>query len=664
MATVVETSPPRVATPRSRQRRHLKTPLLLVLATTAFWALMLNNGVFIDEALYIMTGRSYLDHWFSGAPLPPDIGVGFSGTPVLYPVLAGLVDLVGGLQAVRLLSLLCVLSTMLLIRSTTAYLFTERAGLVAAMIFGFTAPVIYVGHLGTFDATVILMLATALYLGVTRTSIRSAVAIGLLLAAAVATKYTAYVFVLPVMFLMLFSRYQLVRSQTLRLPRRPRMPELPRLRLTMSVLVREASKFGVIGAVAFVVDTATFNLFAYGLDVEPLRAKIVSVAVASLVAWVGNRYWTFRHRKRPAMFVELMLFISFNVVGLAISLGCLGLTHYVFGLTSPLADNVSANVIGLGLGMMFRFWAYREFVFNEPTKRPDHVVPTRRPVADPGRGMPLVDRARAVRVGITATVTLAVLGGGYLLLDQRATDALKFTTTQRHALSPVPASELAARVPGYAAPIFLMAFVGLFYLALSRRWLMALFGLAMIVTAFALPLAQMRLGEGVSFEKHLAYSALFLAPMAGWGLTRPWKSGLWTPVLVFLALLSLMWGAFRSNELVQYPDARPVAQTIGADPTPGEYLSSSAESLAYYTREDPRVKWYPTSSLYGQKQGTIARAVKTGRFQEIILHRGPTGSTIQDNGQQALLGALSKSDAYEKHLVGDEWVTFTRGSGS
>ncbi|MGZ4722528.1 MAG: GtrA family protein, partial [Oryzihumus sp.] len=32
---------------------------------------------------------------------------------------------------------------------------------------------------------------------------------------------------------------------------------------------------------------------------------------------------------------------------------------------SPLADNISANGVGLVLGTLFRFWAYRRFVFSE-----------------------------------------------------------------------------------------------------------------------------------------------------------------------------------------------------------------------------------------------------------------------------------------------------------
>jgi putative flippase GtrA len=35
----------------------------------------------------------------------------------------------------------------------------------------------------------------------------------------------------------------------------------------------------------------------------------------------------------------------------------------VLGLTSRLADNISANVVGVGLGTVFRFVTYKRFVF-------------------------------------------------------------------------------------------------------------------------------------------------------------------------------------------------------------------------------------------------------------------------------------------------------------
>lgn len=144
---------------------------------------------------------------------------------------------------------------------------------------------------------------------------------------------------------------------------------IERLRGAIDILIREVIKFGVVGAVAFVVDLGLFNLlrFAGGegpLYDKPLTAKVISVAVATLVAWLGNRYWTFRHRRRAQAAHELALFVVFNVVGMLIALGCLGFSHYVLDLRSPLADNISANGVGLVLGTLFRFWAYRTFVFS------------------------------------------------------------------------------------------------------------------------------------------------------------------------------------------------------------------------------------------------------------------------------------------------------------
>ena len=60
---------------------------------------------------------------------------------------------------------------------------------------------------------------------------------------------------------------------------------------------------------------------------------------------------------------ELAMFFLLNGIAMGIAIGCLYISHYVLGFTSALADNLSANVIGLGLGTMFRFWSYRKWVF-------------------------------------------------------------------------------------------------------------------------------------------------------------------------------------------------------------------------------------------------------------------------------------------------------------
>lgn len=133
-------------------------------------------------------------------------------------------------------------------------------------------------------------------------------------------------------------------------------------------LIREFSKFGVVGLIALVVDVGLFNLlmFAGGegpLSEKPLTAKAIAVIVATTVSYALNRNWTFSHRGRTGVAREYGLFFLLNGIAMGIALTCLWFSHYALGLTSPLADNISANVVGLVLGTLFRFWSYRKFVF-------------------------------------------------------------------------------------------------------------------------------------------------------------------------------------------------------------------------------------------------------------------------------------------------------------
>jgi putative flippase GtrA len=142
---------------------------------------------------------------------------------------------------------------------------------------------------------------------------------------------------------------------------------LDRLRGAFDVLYREMIKFGVVGAVAFVIDIGVANLLWHTvLEDKVTTAKIISGALATLVAWLGNRQWTFRHRRSRRVHHEVGLFFAVNVVALGISAVVLFVSHNVLGFTTTLEDNI-ATILGIGLGTLFRFWAYRKFVFaGEP----------------------------------------------------------------------------------------------------------------------------------------------------------------------------------------------------------------------------------------------------------------------------------------------------------
>lgn len=129
----------------------------------------------------------------------------------------------------------------------------------------------------------------------------------------------------------------------------------------------ELMKFGSVGAIAYIVNLGLFNLLVHfpisPLDDRPVTGSLLAGFVSILVAYFGNRFWTWKDRPRRAMSREIALFFIINGIGILISAAVLYISRYIFGFQSALADNIAANVIGIGLGTIFRFWSYRVFVF-------------------------------------------------------------------------------------------------------------------------------------------------------------------------------------------------------------------------------------------------------------------------------------------------------------
>ncbi|MGN6405554.1 GtrA family protein [Sinomonas sp.] len=139
-----------------------------------------------------------------------------------------------------------------------------------------------------------------------------------------------------------------------------------RLRGLVSLFWREVAKFGTVGGLAFVVDSAVFIWLLNGpLHSGEVWAKSIATIIASIFSWVANRYWTFRHRKQANVVREAVLFAVMNGVGLLIAAGCVAVTKYVLLMTDKVSIFVAGSVVGLVLGTIFRFFAYRFWVFNE-----------------------------------------------------------------------------------------------------------------------------------------------------------------------------------------------------------------------------------------------------------------------------------------------------------
>jgi putative flippase GtrA len=136
---------------------------------------------------------------------------------------------------------------------------------------------------------------------------------------------------------------------------------------TFRTLIHEIAKFGVIGAVAYVLTVTVSNLLHLGPPkLGPLTSLGIAMIIAATLSYFANRHWTWRHKERTGLHRELPLFLGLSVVGFAITEIPVAFSEYVLHLHSPLAYNISGNLIGTGLGTIWRFWSFKRWVFLEP----------------------------------------------------------------------------------------------------------------------------------------------------------------------------------------------------------------------------------------------------------------------------------------------------------
>ncbi|GAA4694574.1 GtrA family protein [Phytohabitans rumicis] len=136
--------------------------------------------------------------------------------------------------------------------------------------------------------------------------------------------------------------------------------------------LREALKFGAVGGANTVLNYALFNVLVLTVLADgQLKATVIATVVATTSSYFMNRHWTFRDRTKSAVRREYTLFFLFNLAGLLIELGVLAVAKYGMDINGLLALNL-VKTVGLVLGMTFRFWSYRTFVFRPVPAGAEH----------------------------------------------------------------------------------------------------------------------------------------------------------------------------------------------------------------------------------------------------------------------------------------------------
>ncbi len=156
-------------------------------------------------------------------------------------------------------------------------------------------------------------------------------------------------------------------------------------------VIAEAGRFLAVGGVATLVALFLFNLLVHGYGVDevallgdwPIVAYVLANLVGMAISYRGSRHWAFKDREPVHADGGRTAFFVINVATMMLPVACLFVSRNVLGLDDPLSDNIAANVIGLVLGLVARFWLFRRFVFRRPVHLLHlHHLPDEVPVDD------------------------------------------------------------------------------------------------------------------------------------------------------------------------------------------------------------------------------------------------------------------------------------------
>jgi hypothetical protein len=198
------------------------------------------------------------------------------------------------------------------------------------------------------------------------------------------------------------------------------------------------------------------------------------------------------------------------------------------------------------------------------------------------------------------------------------------TTVHRIPLSPTPREELIWYAVEWIGPWILLAVLGA--LTQKHRWPISLVLLTMSVIG---PLQQIRIGEGTSLSKHVAFGIVFAAPLIGSLLAWMVKRTKWVGVPIVVAVAAVMMASGTRNAeqfLTTWVDDREMVAQLREEIaiSPHKAILGEEPSAQRYTLRSVTApeQWNDTFVLlYGNKQGEAAyrEAIDQTHFGTIYL---------------------------------------------
>ena len=117
--------------------------------------------------------------------------------------------------------------------------------------------------------------------------------------------------------------------------------------MNLKALVEQFLKFGVVGALAFVIDYGVLMLLSQVVGWDPVISSVFSFVISLVFNYVASMRFVFERREDLSRRREFTIFVVLSVIGLLINSACMwaGTAAFGDGALSVTVTKVAATVI-------------------------------------------------------------------------------------------------------------------------------------------------------------------------------------------------------------------------------------------------------------------------------------------------------------------------------
>jgi len=128
------------------------------------------------------------------------------------------------------------------------------------------------------------------------------------------------------------------------------------------LFVFQSAKHILVGGFATVIDLKVFEfliwLFSLVITINPLVAKSISFIIATLIKYVGNKFWTFQKHEKENITQEAFKFLFVMSIGLLIDISIFYYLSHVIGPQFLISQTIWVKISVLVAAVVAAIWNF------------------------------------------------------------------------------------------------------------------------------------------------------------------------------------------------------------------------------------------------------------------------------------------------------------------